>query len=88
MLEQMFKNVDEYLKEKGGGPLNSDEVVHTLNKVVNNVLTVEERTSSIADFWRNIALCIAINVSNLRGYKVPDVVRWRGKVIDTVKERW
>jgi hypothetical protein len=78
-LTQMFVDTDEYLKERGGGPLNPEEVVHVLNKVKDDVL--EERPDSIKELWENIALCIAINVSKLRGYKVPNPIRWRGRTI-------
>jgi len=68
--------------------LNPDEVVYILKKIADNILTVKERSSGISDLWKNIALCIAINVSRLRGYTVPEVVEWRNKVVNTVKEEW
>jgi len=83
---QLLDRANAWLKEKGEGLLNSHEIVYIMGKIANVLRS--EKHSSIDDLELNLAISTGIAVCKLRGYDVPDVVRWRGKVVETVKEEW
>lgn len=85
-INQLLERADEWLKEKGAGLLNPDEIVCILNKIA-NILSLG-KISSINNLERSLAICTGIALCKLRGYKVPTIVRWRGEVINTEKEEW
>ena len=77
-LEVILERVEEYIKEKGGGPLSFQEVIYLMRKVAD---VLNGPVTSIKELEENLVLCIGIGVCTLRGYKVPDPIIWRGRTI-------
>ena len=85
-LGQLIKRANDWLREKGSGPLNHHEIVRILIKIAN--VLESKKHNNLEDLEKNLVLCVGINICRLRGYRVPKIVNWRNKELDTVKEDW